>query len=117
MKLKADFRIYLAAILIIATITTTALGWWKPPVRVERVEARVEEVSNEAEESTEVVEDEVNKLAVTINQYIAVQTVRQEAQDTREQMMLQLILQKTSVTAPVVTIPKPAMPKPEEPPQ
>ncbi len=59
---------------IITAITATALGWVKLPGRVDVVEEEMEEIKEEVRED----KSNLEKLASSLDKYIAVQEVRNE---------------------------------------
>lgn len=68
---------------VIMTICAVALGWVALPKKVKDVEEKTDKVDNKVEE-----------LADSVNDFVLEQKVYREGQDKREALMLELIRQK-----------------------
>lgn len=75
-----DVKIWIFIIGAIIIATSTALGWFKLPKRVEKVEAKAVET-----------EDNLEQLAGTVDKYIEVQTVRDESEKEWKQLLMELL--------------------------
>lgn len=83
MKLKGlvkDAKFYIGVFPVACAIVGTAFGFFKLPGKVEAVEKK-----------QEVTEDKVQSLANTVEQYIAVQKTKEDAEDKQDELLLKLI--------------------------
>lgn len=78
--LISDFKFWLAAVVLVAGIVVGFIKYQNLPVRIEKVETKVE-----------VQKDNVQKLAGTVDMFITEQRVIQREQSKREDLMLKLI--------------------------
>jgi len=77
MKIKdlvTDMRAWLFLIGFVAIASTTALGWWKLPGRVDEVESQADENK-----------DHVQKVAESVDKYVEIQKVKDSEREKRYQ--------------------------------
>lgn len=83
-KLATDIRTYLFLGGLIIAVTAGAMSWANLPGKVKEVEKKTEEN-----------QDNIQALAGTIQQYIAVQAAKEEETEKREKLLLKLIEKMT----------------------
>lgn len=79
-KILRDYRVWIAFFGIVAIIITKTMGFAELPEKVKKAETKIEET-----------EDNLDKLAEQVGQYIAVQAAKEEKETENKQLLLKLI--------------------------
>ena len=92
MNLLKSVKFWVGFGIVSLAVTATVLGYVELPEKVEKIEAKVDANKEEAETKMEETEEGYDKLANTVEKYIAVQAQKEEGLDKRQKMLEQIVL-------------------------